>query len=296
MLKVIILWLGFTLPLLALEHYEVSVASYQKEGNFFITLRKFKDHEKTYYLTLNPYTLETAIQELNHVALQPLDERFKTTPFASLLKQATSFDAKGGAPKAFTSLSHAIYLTMDLCPSSKKGYENTFLENLTAQNGTTPIAIAVSSAWITHHESAFKELVNNPRLDITWVNHTFSHFYDPHLPNHTNFMLHKNTNVKQEILGLEQTLIEHGVTPSVFFRFPGLIADKALMKELKETYFLIPLSANAWIAKNQPVKEGSFILVHGNKNEPQGIKLLEAKLPKILKTYQFHAIKEAFVP
>ncbi len=68
------------------------------------------------------------------------------------------------------------------------------------------------------------------------------------------------------------------------------------MKELRETYFLIPLSADAWIAKNEAVKEGSFILIHGNKNEPQGIEMLEKMLPELMKKYHFSPIQEAFSP
>jgi hypothetical protein len=34
---------------------------------------------------------------------------------------------------------------------------------------------------------------------------------------------------------------------------------------------LIPVSANAWLAKNQKEADGSIILVHGNSNEPKGI-------------------------
>ena len=67
------------------------------------------------------------------------------------------------------------------------------------------------------------------------------------------------------------------------------------MRELRETYFLIPLGANAWIAKNEPIQKGSIILIHGNKNEPQGIAMMEKKLPEVLKTYRFKPIQEAFV-
>lgn len=74
------------------------------------------------------------------------------------------------------------------------------------------------------------------------------------------------------------------------------MANEVLMKELRETYNLIPLGANAWIAKNEPIKEGSFILIHGNKNEPEGIALLEQKLPWLLKNYKLKPIHEAFVP
>ena len=107
-------------------------------------------------------------------------------------------------------------------------------------------------------------------------------------------MLNKRTNLKKEILGLEKLLIEKGETPSIFFRFPGLVSNPSLMRALRETYFLIPLGADAWIAKNQTITEGSLILVHGNKNEPLGIKLLEKKLPQTVKKYHFSPIQEAF--
>ncbi len=68
------------------------------------------------------------------------------------------------------------------------------------------------------------------------------------------------------------------------------------MKELRETYVLIPLGADAWIAKNEAVKEGSIVLIHGNKNEPEGILMLEHMLPDLLKRYTFEPIHKAFTP
>lgn len=287
------------LPLFAnehIEHYEIFTKQYQENDTLFLVSRRFELGGTTFYLTTHTQTLQTKVLSLDTSKLMPLDERFLQTPFAKQLSNATASFAKGGATQGVMANDKAIYLTMDLCPSAKKGYESAFIEHLTKQNGKTPIAIALSSAWKEHHKKEFEALVKNPLLEITWVNHTHTHFYDPKLVERQNFMLHKNTDVRAEILGLEKTLLEEGITPSVFFRFPGLIADEKLMRELKETYFLIPLGANAWIAKNEPIKKGSIILIHGNKNEPQGIALLEKKLPDVVKTYTFHAIKEAFVP
>ena len=286
------------LPLSALEHiehYEIFVKQYHENDTLFLISRRFELSGVTFYLTTNTQTFQTKVLSLNASKLMPLDENFSTTPFARQLSDATSLHVKGGATHGVTQNDKAIYLTMDLCPSQKKGYESEFIEKLTQQNGKTPIAIALSSAWKAHHEKEFEALLKNPLLEITWVNHTHTHFYDRNLPERENFMLHVNTHVKAEILGVEKTLLEEGITPSVFFRFPGLIADEKLMRELRETYFLIPLGSNSWIAKNEPVKTGSIILIHGNKNEPQGIAMLQKKLPDVIKTYKFHAIKEAFV-
>ncbi|WP_263832108.1 polysaccharide deacetylase family protein [Sulfurospirillum oryzae] len=298
MLRVILSLALCWLPLFAIEHiehYEVFVKQYQENNTFFLVSRRLKLSGVTFYLTTNTQTLQTKVLSLDASKLMPLDENFAKTPFAKQLSDATSLHVKGGATHATTQNDKAIYLTMDLCPSQKKGYESEFIEHLTKQNGKTPIAIAISSAWKEHHEKEFETLLHNPLLEITWVNHTHTHFYDRNLPDRENFMLHVNTNVKSEILGVEKKLLEVGITPSVFFRFPGLIADEKLMRELRETYFLIPLGANAWVAKNEPIKTGSFILIHGNKNEPQGIEMLEKKLPEVLKTYRFKPIQEAFV-
>ena len=72
----------------------------------------------------------------------------------------------------------------------------------------------------------------------------------------------------------EQILLECGQTLFVFFRFPGLISNPLLLKK----YGLIPLAADAWLAKNEPIRPGSVILVHGNGNEPLGIKRLIPEL------------------
>ena len=298
MLRLILSLMLCWLPLVAMENikrYEVFVKAYEQNGVLWLISRRFELSDVTFYLTTNTQTLQTKVLALDATKLLPLDDRFERSLFAKRLKEATALHVNGGATHALTQNPNAIYLSMDLCPSSKKGYESDFIAHLTKQNGKTPIAIALSSAWKEHHEKEFKELVNNLLLQITWVNHSHTHFYDPKLPIRDNFMLHVNTDVKSEILGVEKTLLEEGITPSVFFRFPGLIADEKLMRELREIYFLIPLGANAWIAKNEPIKTGSIILIHGNKNEPQGIEILEKKLPEVVKTYQFHPLQEAFV-
>lgn len=298
MLRLIFSLLLCWLPLSAIEHikqYEIFTKQYQENETLFLVSRRFELAGATFYLTTNTQTLQTKVLSLDASKLMPLDERFSKTPFAKQLFDATALHGKGGATHGTTQNDKAIYLTMDLCPSTKQGYESAFIEKLTKQNGKTPIAIALSSAWKEHHKKEFEALVKNPLLEITWVNHTHTHFYDPKLPERQNFMLHQKTDVKAEILGLEKTLLEEGITPSVFFRFPGLIADEKLMRELRETYFLIPLGANAWIAKNEPIKKGSIILIHGNKNEPQGIAMMEKKLPEVLKAYRFKPIQEAFI-
>jgi peptidoglycan/xylan/chitin deacetylase (PgdA/CDA1 family) len=296
MIKTILGLTFLAISLFGIENYSPYPRQFWSDGTLYLVTRRFEQNHQPFYLIVNTKTLQTKITSLDEALLQPVDHAFEQTLFAKRLTESTQKSFKGGATHAFTAVPQAIYLTMDLCPSSKQGYEEAFVEQLTRENGKTPIAVAISSSWIEHHEKAFDALKNNPKLELTWVNHTHTHFYNRFLKDRENFMLYPNTDIKEEILGLEKTLIERGITPSVFFRFPGLMANDTLMKELKQTYFLIPLSANAWIAKNEKVKLGSFILVHGNKNEPQGIEMLEQMLPDLLKRYRFHTIQEAFVP
>lgn len=288
MKKIIFYLLILCSSLFAMQEYEVFVKQYQNsDGKLFVTLRKWRDKEAIKYLLADTQTLQTTIATLQSNQLFPLDARFEKTPFAHLLHH------KGVLSEASAPVSKSIFLTMDMCPSQKKGYEREFIANLTRQNGKTPIAIAITSKWIENHEDAFKEIAQNPNLDITWMNHSHTHFYDKSLKDHENFMLHVNTDVKKEVLELEKTLIGRGVTPSVFFRFPGLIFDEKLLKEIKETYFLIPIGSHAWIAKNEKIQDGSIILIHGNKNEPQGIEMLEEKLPSLVRQYTFKPLAEA---
>ena len=75
--------------------------------------------------------------------------------------------------------------------------------------------------------------------------------------------------MQEEILDVERLLIANGETPSVFFRFPGLISDPALMEAVRENH-LIPLGANAWLALGRKAPPGAVVLVHPNGNEPFG--------------------------
>jgi hypothetical protein len=65
-------------------------------------------------------------------------------------------------------------------------------------------------------------------------------------------------------------MLERGLTPSVFFRFPGLVSDEKLF-HIITSFGLIPVGSDAWLAKNQWPKNGSIVLVHATGNEIIGI-------------------------
>ena len=75
-------------------------------------------------------------------------------------------------------------------------------------------------------------------------------------------------------------MLEHGLVPSIFFRFPGLISDREIVDEIL-AWGVVPIGSDAWLAIGQRPSQGSVILVHRNGNEPQGIRLFEKLLPAL---------------
>ena len=178
------------------------------------------------------------------------------------------------------------YLTGDLCPSSKP-MDRDFLAQLPAG---TPIALSISGLWLKRHFEEYRWLLDRQAegaLAITWVNHTYSHPYKKGLAEGANFMLQPGVDADHEIFETERLLIANGGTPSLFFRFPGLVSSSPLMQAVRARH-LISLGADAWLALNQTPRDGSVILVHPNGNEELGLKIYRrdadaGKLPAPLK-------------
>ena len=148
-----------------------------------------------------------------------------------------------------------VFVTGDLCPS-RKPLDRSFLQKLEQPGAATPVALSISGLWIKQHYDDFAWLRREKaegRLAITFVNHSFHHAYQPGLAEGQNFLLTPGVDMKEEILDVERLLIANGETPSVFFRFPGLISSPALMDTLRENH-LITLGTNAWLALNPEPK------------------------------------------
>jgi hypothetical protein len=74
------------------------------------------------------------------------------------------------------------------------------------------------------------------------------------------------------VLDTEAAMLEAGLAPSVFFRFPGLVSRPDVF-ETVVALGLVPLGSDAWLAKSRrPPTEGSVVLVHANGNEPTGVR------------------------
>ena len=189
------------------------------------------------------------------------------------------------------------FLTIDMCPSSKSFEEDFFkklVELSSKLNKPIPIAICVSGLWINKHTEEFLWLLKqqeNGYLQITWVNHSFSHPYFKDKPFEDNFLLSNKDDFENEVLEAGKILVSYNIAPSPFFRFPGLVSDQTLIEKLKDLGF-IPLGSNAWLAKGEKVQDGSFILVHGNSNEKAGIDLIMLMLPEL----KLLPIEKAFLP
>jgi len=177
----------------------------------------------------------------------------------------------------FKITSDGIAITTDLCPSSKEGFEERlYLGLIKKYQNPVPVTLFITKRWIDKHLEAFNKLKkwqSEGKLDITWGNHTALHIYHPKAPLKHNFVLSPEENLTKDILDLEVTLLKNGVTPSVFFRFPGLVSDTKSVQLVKKLN-LIPIGSNTWLAKGEKIKNGSIILVHGNKNEPKGVDML----------------------
>ncbi len=164
------------------------------------------------------------------------------------------------------------FLTGDLCPS-KRALDRTFFTRLETASPRAPVALSISGLWLIRHFADFQWLVDQRKsgaLDILWVDHTYHHPYRRRLPEAANFLLSKGVDPEEEILDTERLLIANGETPSLFFRFPGLVSSDPLMQAVSR-FHLVTLGADAWLAKGQHPAKGSIVLVHPNGNEPKGL-------------------------
>ena len=173
------------------------------------------------------------------------------------------------------------FFTGDLCPSTRP-MDRGFLRELAGEGPHTPIALSISGLWLTRHFADYRWLLDRQAegaLDITWINHSYHHQFRRGVPDARNYLLTPGVDPDFEILETERLLIANGQTPSLFFRFPGLIASSPLMQATRR-HHLIALGADAWLAINQRPRPGSIILVHPNGNEEIGLRMFERDMTR----------------
>ncbi|MBI5598719.1 MAG: polysaccharide deacetylase [Deltaproteobacteria bacterium] len=270
------------------------------DGKFRIAIRQFNRKGKQELLTVDPSTFETFVEDASGVdfskAGQPArpaggpsrtaggyEKTLNASPFIKALTRYSAPPVRlqnHGITKAENTRG-GVFLTVDLCPSKRPFDRDMFLAAIefSGDKIPAPMAIAITGAWIKTHKGELTwilEQVKARKLDVTWINHSYSHPYSGKgKPLTEDFLLTRGVDFEKEVLDNESLMLDSGITPSPFFRFPGLASDGRTMKKLKELS-LIPVGADAWLAKGETPSDGSIILVHGNGNEPRGIeKLLE---------------------
>jgi hypothetical protein len=232
-------------------------------------IRTFDMGGRRKQLVVNVTTLKTSIHDM----VKTLGHKCKDSRYARLLHQESSLPHPL-SNDGITHQPHGVTLTTDLCPSSKQGFEQRLYAAIIKQfKNPVPVTLFITGKWIQKHKQQFEQFVKwqkGGKLAITWGNHTYNHPYHSKLPNEKNFALSHGYDLRSDTLKLEKYLIELGITPSIFFRFPGLISDQKAIRTITDLG-LITIGSDAWLAIGQKIKPGSIILLHGNKNEPRGV-------------------------
>lgn len=281
------------------EDYRVSFASCRApdSGKPLVVLRAFRQASKQWVLAVDSVSLATRLLPAGGLKLSRLTYTKLRSPRTPYVRALTDSE-KNSSLLQDAGLIHSlppgkgVILTIDLCPSTRPLDRNLFsavLTNFAPEEKPVPLGIAITGKWMQEHPADLawlRGLAQDQEISVTWINHSFNHRYSPSLPLSRNFLLEAGTNRPFEILGTEEAMIENGLCPSVFFRFPGLISDASLLSDVTH-YGLIPVGSDAWLAKNQAPSFGSIVLVHGNGNEPLGIE----KFLDLVKAER-HAIRE----
>jgi len=180
-------------------------------------------------------------------------------------------------------LSRNVGLTIDLCWSLRR-YEDALFTSLNqvaskARNPIHPV-LFVSGRWLEQHPLEMNNLIRwsqEPRISVLWGLHSWDH---PKLHGFMND--YPTAKLRADTLRLERALLEWGIVPTVYYRFPGLIHDSIRLREILDLD-LFPIDCESWLALVEqrdaapfclPPRGGSILLVHGNGNEPAGISAL----------------------
>jgi hypothetical protein len=222
------------------------------------------------------------------VAEQELEDTSKSssldgTAWAKYLDwfRAQAADERGLRFGDRAKLRENVSVSVDLCWSLRPFEADFFqsLPQLARQRGhAVHAAVFVSGRWLEQHPTEMEALIDleqQPGVELVWGLHSWAH------PKSGGFMNDFSPEqVREDTLRLERSLLQWGIVPTVYYRFPGLIHDRQRLEAVLRLD-LFPIDCESWIALvggshpyANPVTDGSIILVHGNGNEPKGIQRL----------------------
>lgn len=265
-----------------LDNYKREWIALQENAEPLIGIRSFTVGGNRYYLTVDPMTLATRIVDSKVLKVRSRDSvQVNKSLNGTVYERCFSIARKTENNLQDAGLNFklpkesGINLTIDLCPSHKPLDKDIFEDLLAAFKGldsTLPLAVSVSGKWLLNHpdDLAWLKSLEKKEIKITWINHTYDHVFN-NKPLSSNFLLSQGTNLSYEILANEKLMLKNGLMPSVFFRCPGLVSDRAIIEKLL-SYGLIAVGSDAWLAKGQQAHNGSIVLIHGNGNEELGVR------------------------
>jgi hypothetical protein len=245
-------------------------------------IRKYSKYGIDFLLVVDAKTMRTSVIEKSCIkcvetGIDEIRKDYSNTNYVESLVESekNAKHLQNAGITHFRNVKGGAVLTADLCPS-KLPLDKIIFNRLINDSGNklpVPVALAVSGLWMEKHTEDIRWLMDleyKGLISITWINHSYNHaFYiSPDLIN--NFMLQPGTNCNAEVLKTEMKMLELGLYPSVFFRFPGLVSNRDLLRKITG-YGLIPIGSKAWLAKFEQPKDGSIILIHANGHEPVGI-------------------------
>jgi hypothetical protein len=285
-------FMGLLCAIMACEAQAATVSDYRPvfqechrpDGTARLAIRRMEIDGKGMLLTVDPATLATSLErEQDWYCADTDDQAEKDTRLVRAVRKScephnaalqSAAIVNGGLVHGGDASAAGSFVTGDLCPS-RRPLDRDFIEKLEAAQPAPPIALSISGEWLTRHGADFQWLRDGERSGawkITWVDHSYHHQYVPGRAPAENFLLMPGVDMQAEILETERLLIANGETPSVFFRFPGLVSNAALMRVTAGDH-LIVLGTDAWLAKTPRARPGAIILVHLNGNEPAGLQI-----------------------
>lgn len=290
---IVILLLQLFLKANSVGEYSATALCVRYNKSDYFAIRSLSFNGKKAFLIVDTNSLHTGLVKQKETQVLTCNNKLYNSRYFKLLALEKGLKHRL-QNDGITATNGGIVVTTDLCPSSKRGFEKRLYQTLIDNfKNPVPVTIFITKRWIHKHLNAFKKLKSwqqEGKLDIVWGNHTAEHRYNRDAPLNHNFVLSVKENLPEDILDLEKELLRRGVLPSIFFRFPGLISDEKSVNIVIRLGLII-VGTNSWLAKGEPLKENSIILVHGNKNEAKGVNIL-LKLIKERKIKTVKSINE----